>query len=144
MALRFAFAVNSKGKFKNNHFGDAREYLIYEQKGDKLLLVERLENRYRVFDEKHGHGWYRKAQLIIQYLKENNINALVATQFGRNINMVSEYFIPIVIYSENPEEVLNILNKHLFWIEDEWNNKNDNHSLFFIKSGILKKKLKKQ
>ncbi len=144
MALRFAFAVNSKGKFKNNHFGDARKYLIYEQKDDKLVLVDTLENQFRVFDEKHGHGWYRKAQLIIQYLEDNKVNALVAMQFGKNINMVSEHFIPIIIYSESTDNVTSVLNKHLYWIEDEWNKKKENHSLLFIKSGILKKDIKKQ
>ncbi|MCF6241552.1 MAG: hypothetical protein L3J74_09435 [Bacteroidales bacterium] len=142
MALRLAFAVNSKGNFKNNHFGDARKYLIYEQQDEQLVLVETLENQFRVFDEKHGHGWYRKAQLIIQYLKDNKVNALVAMQFGRNIGMVSEHFVPVIIYSEQLNEVVEVLKKHLHWIEDEWNKKKKNHSLFYIKSGILKKDLK--
>ncbi len=142
MALRFALAVNSQGIFRNKHFGDARKFLIYEQKEDKFVLVDTLENPYRVYDEMHGHGSYAKAKLIIDFLKSNNVQVLVAMQFGQNITIINEHFIPIIIYSENVDEVLSVLNKHLHWIDDEWNKKKTNHSLFIIKSGILKKDIK--
>lgn len=143
MPLRFAFAVNSQGILRNKHFGDARKFLIYEYKNDQLVFVETLENLYRVLDEKHSHGSYRKAQLIIEYLKNNNVNVLVSRQFGRNLKIITEHFIPIIIYSEDVEKVLTTLNKHLHWIEDEWNKNKANHSLFMIKSGILKKDINK-
>ena len=57
---------------------------------------------------------------IIKLLKGKDVNVLVSMQFGKNIKMVNEYFIPVIIYSETPEDTVNILNKHLHWIKDEW------------------------
>ncbi len=138
MNLKFALAVNSKGNFKKDHFGDARQFLIYEEKDNQLVYIKALENPYRIIDEKHGHGLYRKAKLIGEFLQNHQINILVATQFGKNIKIINEHFIPVVIYSENVEEVINILNKHLHWLKEEWNTKPESYKLFVIKQGIMK------
>jgi len=143
MALKFAFAVNSKGVFKKKHFGDSKQFLIYEQEGDKLVHTKTLENEFRRLDEKIEHGSKRKAQSIINFLKENQVNVLVSMQFGKNIKVVNEHFIPVIIYSENVDEVLDTLNNHLHWIAEEWEKQAQNYKLFVIKHGIMKTEIEK-
>jgi len=144
MALKFALAVNSKGVFKKKHFGDAKQFLIYQQSGDKLILVDTLENKFRNLDEKKKHGSVLKAEAIINFLKENNINVLVSMQFGKNIKVVNEHFIPVIIYSESVDEVIETLSKHLHWIEDEWKLQPEAYKLFVIKHGIMKTEIEKE
>ncbi len=68
---------------------------------------------------------------------------MVSQQFGKNIKIVNEHFIPVKISSERTDEVIRILTQHLFWIKDEWELKKSNFKLFTINSGILKSSIKK-
>ncbi|MCD6347390.1 MAG: hypothetical protein J7L96_08230 [Bacteroidales bacterium] len=141
MKLIFAFAVNTANRFTKNHFGDADKYLIYQVENDKLKLVAEEENLSRDIDENNNHGSKKKGNAIIQHLKERNVNSIVSMQFGKNIKMVNKHFIPIVIYEENPEQAIEVINKHLHWVWDEWKNKNTDYNLFTIKFGVLKSKI---
>jgi len=143
MNLKFAFAVNKDNKLNKNHFGDADKYLIYEQVGNEIVLMSEEINHLKTFDEEQEHGSKKKGNTIVEFLRGKGINVLVSMQFGRNIKIVNEYFIPVIIYSENPDEVVGMLNKHLHWIKDEWNNKSSDFKLFTIKSGILKSYINK-
>jgi len=49
----------------------------------------------------------------------------------------------IVLSSEQQDEILQILIRHIHWIKDEWEEKKSNFKLFTIKSGILKSAIKK-
>lgn len=141
MELKFAFAVNTTNRFKKSHFGDADKYLIYQVENDKLKLVAEEENLARDMDESNKHGSKKKGDTIIRQLKAKNICSLVSMQFGKNIKMINKHFIPIVIYEENPEQAIKIINKHLHWIQDEWDNKSTDYNLFTIKFGVLKSKI---
>ena len=143
MGLKFAFAVNSKGVFEKKHFGDLKQFLIYEVVDNKLVYKNTLLNEYRRFDEEQEHGSKKKAKAIINYLKENDVSVMVSMQFGKNIKRVNEHFIPIIIYSEDVQEAIEVVNKHMYWILDEWNDKPIEYKLFTIKSGILKSVIKK-
>ena len=143
MNLCFAFAVNEANQFEKKHFGDADKYVIYKQDGDEIKLFSEEINKFISFDEEVEHGSKKKGKAIIQFLKKRDVNVLVSRQFGRNINIVNNHFIPIKISVEQPSEVLKILGKHLHWITDELNNKSDGFKLFIIKSGILKMPVKK-
>jgi len=143
MNLKFAFAVNKDNKLNKNHFGDADKYLIYEQVGNEIVLMSEEINHLKTFDEEQEHGSKKKGNTIVEFLRGKGINVLVSMQFGRNIKIVNEYFIPVIIYSENPDEVVGMLNKHLHWIKDELNNKSSDFKLFTIKSGILKSYINK-
>jgi len=57
--------------------------------------------------------------------------------------VINEFFIPIIIYSENVEDTIDAVNKHMHWIMDEWDQKQEGYKLFTIKSGILKSIIKK-
>ena len=143
MELRFAFAVNDDNQFVKRHFGDADKYLIYQQELDKLVLSSDEANSFKLLDEEVEHGSKKKGKAIIEFLKSKGVNVLVSQQFGRNIKMINAHFIPVIISSEKPDEVIQILSRHLHWIEDEWKQKKLNFKLFTIKEGILKSSIEK-
>jgi predicted Fe-Mo cluster-binding NifX family protein len=143
MDLRFAFAVNNNNQFEKKHFGDADKYLVYQLESDKIVLSSDEPNRFKLLDEKVEHGSKRKGKAIIEFLKEKNVNVLVSQQFGKNIKLINEHFIPVKISSENPDEVIQILIRHIHWIKDEWEHNKSNFKLFTIKAGILKSSISK-
>lgn len=128
MELRFAFAVNNDNQFEKKHFGDADKYLIYLQEKDKLVLSSDEANSFKLLDEEVEHGSKQKGKAIIEFLKSKGVNVLVSQQFGRNIKMINAHFIPVIISSEKPDEVIQILSRQLHWIEDEWQQKNQTSS----------------
>ena len=139
MNLKFAFAVNNENNFEKNHFGDTEKFQIYEMQEDKMVLSSEIKNTHKDME----HGTKNKGELIANLLKEDNVNVLVSMQFGKNIKVVNKHFIPVIIYTSKIEEIINILTKHIHWIEDEWNNNSSNYKLFTIKSGIIKSKINK-
>ncbi|MEN8224703.1 MAG: NifB/NifX family molybdenum-iron cluster-binding protein [Bacteroidota bacterium] len=143
MNLRFAFAVNYQGQFEKKHFGDADKYIVYEINNGQLKFVSEENNQFKSMDENAEHGSAKKGKAIIELLKNLDINVLVSRQFGLNIKLINEHFIPIKISFLYPEEVLPILEKHLHWIIDEWESTDLNYKLFTIQSGILKSSIKK-
>ena len=90
---------------------------------------------------RYNPGPLKKGNAIIQFLKEKKVNVIVSMQFGRNIKMVNQHFVPIIIYQDDPADVIEIVNKHLHWINDEWQNKKTDYNLFTIKFGVLKSKI---
>ena len=143
MNLCFAFAVSEVNQFEKKHFGDADKYLIYKQDGDEIKLVSDEINIYKSLDEEVEHGSKKKGEAIIKFLKEKNVNILVSRQFGKSINRVNNHFIPVKISVDQPDEVLDVLDKNLHWISDELDNNTNEYKLFIIKSGILKMPVKK-
>ncbi len=143
MNLRFAFAVNNDNQFEKTHFGDADKYIIYQEESDKLVLSSEESNQFKLMDEEAEHGSRKKGKAIIEFLKKNGVNVLVSRQFGKNIKMINAHFIPVIISSEKPDEVIQILTRHLHWIKDEWKQKESNFKLFTIKAGILKSAIEK-
>jgi len=143
MNLRFAFAVNKENQFVKKHFGDADKYIIYELRAERLEQIAGENNHFKSLDEKHTHGSVKKGNAIIDFLKGKGVNVLVSMRFGKNIKMINEHFVPIQISVKHPEEVINILEKHVHWIVDEWDNNESDYKLFTINSGILKTSIEK-
>ncbi|RLD42005.1 MAG: hypothetical protein DRI89_08365 [Bacteroidetes bacterium] len=143
MGLHFAFAVNNNNQFEKKHFGDADKYLIFKQESDKIVLLSEEFNHFKMMDEELEHGSKKKGNAIIEFLKNKRVSCLVAKQFGKNLKMVNKHFIPVIVSSEQHEEVVQILNHHIHWIEDEKKSSTSNYKLFTIKSGILKSSIKK-
>ena len=143
MSLRFACAVNKDNQFVRKHFGDADKYIIYELRDEGMEQISEEINQFKTLDEKHTHGSVKKGNAIIKFLKEKKVNVLVSMRFGKNIKLINEHFIPVQISLKHPAEVILILNKHLHWIADEWENNESNYKLFTINSGILKSSIEK-
>jgi len=138
MRLRFAFAVNNENRFTNMHFGDADRFLIYILEDGKMILSSEEVNNLKLIDNNTEHGSIRKGNAIIKFLLDKDVNVLVSKQFCRNINLLNEHFIPVLIARDQEDEIIDVLNKHLHWIKDEWENNSSGFKLFTIKSGVLK------
>ncbi len=138
MVLRFAFAVNNQNLFEDRFFGEADKFLIYQLESGQLEQIYEVVNDNKSELKENNSDNNEKVDILIKDLLENDIKVIVSKQFGENIRIVNEYFIPVIISSENPEEVMEIINKHIHWIKDELNNFNSGYKLFTIKSGILK------
>ncbi|MBN2805785.1 MAG: hypothetical protein JXR22_03935 [Prolixibacteraceae bacterium] len=142
VTIRLALAVDHEQNFRPTHFGDAYQYLIYEWDNGVFQLITSENNPFKNQNEEGGHSLTQKGRAIIDFLKEKGVNVLVSKQFGLNIKLVNQYFIPIVIYSDTPEKVLSVLSKHMRWIEDEILNNPPEHKLFTINKGIMKSAIK--
>jgi len=143
MEMRFAFAVNNNNQFEKSHFGDTEKFLIYDAGSGSLEYIAEEPNVFRDMDEVKEHGSKKKGLAIIDFLKNKGVRVLVSRQFGRNIKIINEHFVPIIIYAAAPEKVINTINHHMHWISDELDSTSSNFKLFSIKSGILKTVVKK-
>ncbi len=142
MALRFSIATNEAGVLEEKHFGEADKFLLYDLDGEELILVGEEENKIK---KEAGDDFNLKehAPLIIEFLKEKGINILVSLHFSDHVKQANEYFIPVIVKHKNPEDVVNSIKEHLYWILEEWNKNPSDFSLFTIKKGVLKSHLKK-
>ena len=143
MNLRFAFAVNNDNQFEKKHFGDADKFMIYKQENDKIVFLSEETNHFKFMDEEAVHGSKQKGMAIIKFLKGRGANVLISKQFGKNIKLINEHFIPVINYSEQADEVIRILSRHLNWFDEEYEKNTSNFKLFTIKSGMLKSPIEK-
>lgn len=138
MKITFALALNNEDIFENKHFGETDKFAIYSYKDQELSFDEEFPNTFKLIDETQGHGSKKKGNAIISFLKEKGVSVLVSKQFGKNIKLVNQHFVPVIIAEEKPDRVLHILQKHLNWFKDELENRDNDYMLFRIKNGILK------
>ena len=143
MKITFAFAVNNQGLFENNHFGEAENFAIYSSSENEFQLSEILPNPMKNKHLESEHGLKDKALQIISVLKEKEVNVLVSRQFGKNISIVNQHFIPVIIHEENLEQAKTILSRNINWLKDELKNRDSDYMLFRIKTGILKSTVSK-
>ncbi len=142
MAVRFSIATNKDGLLEEQHFGEADKFLLYELDGEELVLIGEEEN---IIKKRAGDDFNLKehAPRIIEFLKEKGINILVSLHFSDHVKQANEYFIPVIVTHRRPEDVVNSIKEHLYWILEEWNKNRSDFSLFTIKKGVLKSHLKK-
>lgn len=138
MKITFALALNEDGFFEKKHFGDSDKFAIYTYKNNELLFNDEFRNTFKSMDEVQEHGSKMKGNAIISFLNEKGVSVLVSKQFGQNIKMVNQHFVPVIIDEEKPEMVLEILHEHMDWFKDELTSRSENHMLFQIKNGIIK------
>ncbi len=142
MALRFSIATNKDGLLEEKHFGEADKFLLYDLDGEDLVLVGEEVNKIK---EEAGEDFNldEHAPLIIKFLKEKGINILVSLHFSDYVKEANEYFIPVMVTHKDPENVIESIKEHLYWILEEWNKNPSDFSLFILKKGVLKSHLKK-
>ena len=127
MNIRFAFAVNHDNRFSDEHFGDADKFMIYEVADSRIYFVHSEPNLLKVIDEHDDHGDPKKGKGIIKFLTNKNIDVIVAKQFGKNIAMVREHFLPIIISHEEPVEVKRLLSSRLDDVKESLQEKNKSY-----------------
>ncbi|MBT3384378.1 MAG: hypothetical protein HN778_03125 [Prolixibacteraceae bacterium] len=143
MNITFALALNNNGIFEKKHFGDTDKFAIYTYENQELSFKEELKNTFKTMDEVQEHGSKKKGSAIISFLKEKGVSVLVSKQFGRNIKMVNQHFVPVIIAENDHNIAVEVLQKHMNWFKDELQNRKENYMLFHIKNGILKMHVKK-
>ena len=111
--IHFAFAVNGQNEFEKKHFGDSEKFVIYRWDGEDFIIASEEENIFKDLDETHSHGSKKKGQEIIKFLKEKGVKAFVSKQFGRNIKLINQHFIPVITSDNNIEDVLRVLPNHI-------------------------------
>lgn len=117
MTLLVAFASDNKEQLTDNHFGDAKLYLIYKISKTDTQFVGEIKNTARV-DKQHGNK--EKAKKIITLLKENKIQIAIAKNFGNNISQIKSEFVCILVKEDTIVSVIEIIIKHLQTIYYEW------------------------
>lgn len=137
--MNVALAVDKTGLLQAKHFGDADKYRIYEISSNGSRYLKEEDNPYKDIE----HGSEMKGKAIMNLLVGYDIKLLVSRQFGTNIRIVNSLFIPIIVFSEEPEQVLETLVRHIKWIQDELKNKSGEYCLFTVKRGIMKKAIAK-
>jgi predicted Fe-Mo cluster-binding NifX family protein len=142
--ISIAFAVNADGRFEEKHFSHAEKFMIYEWANSELFLLDEASNAFKIFDADQTDVSSGNCVSITDLLKKRNVSVLVSRQFGKNIQMVKHLFVPVIINSETPEEVVSILKRHMRWIEEELNRKPLEFKLFYINRGIFKKDIRKE
>lgn len=140
MKLTFALALNEDGVFENKHFGDADTFAFYSENNNEIQFVEQVSNHFKTPD-KNAHGSVQKGKAVVSFLKEKSVNVLISKQFGKNIKIVNQYFIPVIINESTPDDVMSIIKKHKNWLKDELQNREKDYMLFHIKNGIFKSKI---
>ena len=106
--MKIAIALNKEMDIQQKHFGDASVYQVYEFTNNEIIKIEDIKNIYQDFDEVNNeHG--KKGKLITEMLLSKNICAVVSKQFGQNVKIVSQKYMPII--ASNPN--LNITIKQL-------------------------------
>ncbi len=140
MELRFAFAVDGNGEFQNKHFGDADKYIIFEHDSKRLVIVDEVENLNKNFDESQKHGSKKKGNAVINFLKQNKVNILVSKQFGKNIKMINNHFIPVLVSDGSIEDTIKLLERNAGLFAEELQNNTSGFEIFRVKNGELIRK----
>ncbi len=140
--IRFAFAVNQFDDFESKNFCNADKFCIYELINNDFVYHSDIVNPYfsSLEEQKEPED---NGNAVIGLLKDQDVNVLVSSIYGRNIQMVNNHFIPVIVSSETPAEVISTLKKHIKWIKDELKNRPPEFKLFTINKGILKTSIKK-
>jgi len=115
--LIVAFATDDKKTFTNEHFGEAKEYLIYEISKADSKLIETIAN---LSPEEKMHGDPNKAKGVASLLKPFGVKVLISKAFGRNIVRQQQKFVVILSNTEYVGEAIKNIQNNFNDIVFEW------------------------
>lgn len=141
--IRFAFAINKSDDFESGNFCNAEKFSIYELVNKELVYVNGILNTYKSPEQEQPDGSEDNGKDIIELLNNHNVNVIVSSIYGKNLQMVNSQFIPVIVSTETPDEVIKVIKKHIKWIKDELKNRPAEFKLFTINKGILKTSVRK-
>jgi predicted Fe-Mo cluster-binding NifX family protein len=113
-----AFATDDKATFTNEHFGEAKEYLIYEISKTDYTLIETIKN---ISPEEKMHGDPNKAKGVASLLKPFGVKVLISKAFGRNIVRQQQKFVVILSNTKLITEAIKNIQTNYDNIVSEWN-----------------------
>ena len=138
MKVKIALALNNENVFEKTHFGDADKYKLFSLDSNSCDFISEEINNIKLSNIEEAHGSKEKGKAIIELLKKQDVNVLVSRQFGPNIKIIAEHFVPVIIYKESVEDVCELLIKNFHWVEDELDSNKQIFKKFIIKDGIMK------
>jgi len=103
-----ACATNDGENFVSCHFGDAKQYDIYELDGSTCRFVETIRNTTEE-EKEEIHADPRKAKGIVDLLMKNNVQVGVTKVFGPNIKRVARHFVPVIANEDKISQGLKAL-----------------------------------
>ncbi|MFP4489023.1 MAG: class I SAM-dependent methyltransferase [Bacteroidales bacterium] len=136
--IRFAMAVDRDNNFDIKQFCCAHNFKIYEWFDKDFSYVKDLINPFRHEEENEMKDRTKKGQVLTGLLKKESVDVIVSCNFGDNIEMAVNNFIPVIVPSDTPAKARSVLTKHIEWIKDELQNSPGDYRLFTIRQGILK------
>ncbi|MGC9150716.1 MAG: methyltransferase domain-containing protein [Microbacter sp.] len=116
--LRIAFAVNDQKMLPHAHFGDAPFFEIYQWSDHQLKYVETAQNNEAMEEKEHPHGDDQKGNKMVDLLLQHRVNVLVSRQFGKNITIIQNHFLPVLVNNDMLEEAKIIVTSHFSAIAD--------------------------
>ena len=122
--MRVAFATNDGKHFTDDHFGDAKMFLIYELSPQGSKYLKTIHNTTKPEGEgehEEHHGDPRKAQGIGKLMKQNGVQVLVGKAFGPNIVRMNPQFVVVLMNDPTIEDALRRLEQNYDLIVERWN-----------------------
>jgi len=136
MNIKFAFALNSDNEFAKKHFGDSDKFIISEWNGKGFTEFITENNSFKDSDDEdgeHHHGDKNKGKLIVRFLKSKGVKVLMSKQFGRNIKIISQHFIPVITSFEDLDHAMQKLPNHIPSIEEQLKQNPESYKLLDLR-----------
>ena len=136
--VRFAFAIDGNKRYADKNFSQAEFYRFYEYQEDtsELLFIAEVENPTFKVDEE------QKIPELIDFLKENNIDLLVARNYSIQLKTQCRFFVPVIIDKQlSLDQVFSLVKKQMRWLVDELSLNKKENMVFNITNGIYKYKI---
>ncbi len=130
-SIKIACATVDQKSLINDHFGEAKYFMIYKLTPGGWELIRTIQNRTAGEEERrghghghrhgyspgehhgHGHGEEAKAGFILEHFRADQVDVFLSRRFGPNIVKIKEYVLPVVIRGvETVEDALSLCREH--------------------------------
>lgn len=136
--VRFAFAIDGNKQYADKNFSQAEFYWFYEYQLNttELLFLAEVQNPSFTVDEE------QKIPGLIDFLKENRIDLLVARNYSKKLKEQCQFFVPVIVEGQLPiDQVCALVKKQIRWLIDELSLNKKENMVFNITNGIYKFKI---
>lgn len=115
-----AFATNDHNTIVETHFGDAKQYDVYQVDREQVQFIDTVLNTEKSDHHDHKHHQHgNKADRILLALSTYHVEALVNKAFGKNVVVIANHVLPIVIRMDSIEMCITAIQRHFDLIQTE-------------------------
>lgn len=107
--FKIAVALNKELKLPEDHFGESVKFLIYTLKQSEFHFYKSIPNEHKNEDIEEDHGNPEKGKGIASLLQKEEVDAVISKSFGKNISIISKYFLPIIVKKNDIPNVIKII-----------------------------------
>ena len=121
--LTVAIATDNGQTLTDNHFGDAKKYILYTISDNSFQKAGEIINTTgpgEDNDHDHHHGDRKKAQGIGQLMKQNGVQVLAGKAFGPNIKRMNPQFVIVLVNDPDTDKAAETLSKNFTLIRERW------------------------